>query len=392
MVAFVVGAGASADFGAPTMGSFLSAAEQEAQHDGQVRGELEAVMDWREKAVTRHALLEGPQAGSGAPDADNLEDMFCLLDMEASFFHSGLRDTVSALARLIGRVYVRSIGKKLQCALRRLWVGGKPVLGYEKLLPRLRSLGNGQLWQRGCTFITTNYDCALDTVVAHIPAFGLDAVYGHPGWTSRDAEQIRVGRLAWWPLYWLGRATDAGMASRVPKLLKLHGSVNWGTCTDPDCDAPVQQFPIFGRKGSEVPFPLDAVAKMSQSHCEYHPAHDEEKCIHRPLIVPPSWKRQQHNYALRRIWVRAHRDLGCASRIVIVGHSLAPTDSYLRDFLALSLTRNPDNRVLLISHEGPGLGRYAAFLQSIVPGRWDKRAASFSCCIDDILSFVEDVV
>ena len=386
VVAFVLGAGASADFGAPTMAQFLAAASQHASEQ-----DLQEVVGWREKAVQRGALaLDAGE--TGAPDANNLEDIFSLLDMESQFFHAGMREMVGALKRIVAAVYARSVRDNVNAALGRMWNGDQPQVGYEALVQRLRALSEGTLWNRGCSFVTTNYDCALDILLAHIPAFGLSAVYGHPSWSRTDANEQRLAQAAWYPLYWLGRHTDEEMQYKVPRVLKLHGSVNWGLCKDPECDAPVRQFAIFSRRGSQAPQWLDCVDQMAKDPCQYHAAEDEEDCGHRPFIVPPSWKRQPHNYALRRIWVRAHRDLFFASRVVIVGHSLAPTDAYLRHFLALSLTRRTDNRILVVGPEGPGLQRYKQFLQAVVPDRWAPRVGLFAEQVDNIVDFVSDVV
>ncbi len=389
-VCFLFGAGASADFGAPVMREFLSCSAEVAKSDEVAADDLRLLQRWREDAVKRCALCESSEGNETdlVPDASNLEDLLCLAEMDASSYDLRQRDVVDSLLRLTGRVYGESVRPTVDCMLGRLSRGEQPVLGYERLVSDLRALDKGNLWCARCSFLTMNYDLALDTAVAFTPSSGPPR---HPGDVDclpesaigACAQEPQVG-----PLYWLGRSTDNEMQRSVPLLLKLHGSLNWGVCTDPACDAPVQQFPFFthARHGSEAPRSHSAEQEMRSRACQYHPLPNDKRPKHRPYIVPPTWKQERHGYALRRIWTRAQLDLSSAARVVIVGHSLPATDSYLRHFLALGLTRTSDKRVLVVN---PELDRYQAFLSTLLPKeRCQFHAHCFAESVDRIVEFV----
>jgi hypothetical protein len=132
------------------------------------------------------------------------------------------------------------------------------------------------------------------------------------------------------------------------------------------------------------------VGDVLEAHCNYHQGHAPNEYRHLPVIVPPTWKLRPLNYVLRRIWVKAHAKLSHASRVVIVGHSLPVTDSYLRYFLALSLTRRRQNKVMIVNSDRENLDRYACFLESHLPGRVTRKESRFQDRVPDILEFVSN--
>ena len=392
-VAFIFGAGASWDFGAPLMCEFLSKAH-ELPSDLRTQRALTEVEAWREDAINRRALREykDRETPRHAPDADNLEDMMCLLEIESQFLDAAHERVVDELTFLVAECYFRATQAALDATLGEFESRRAPSRAYGKLIGALRALRDGALWNDRCSFITFNYDVTLDAVLAFTPAHSFDALPGKDGFKETDAHRISIAEAATWPLYWLGRATDAELACFVPRLLKLHGSLNWGTCVDSRCDAPIRQFDFFKNWGTIGLYAVNPVSKMDGEECGYHLARAGVGKGHKPYIIPPSWKRDSLRYALTRVWTRACQDLCEASRVVIVGHSLPPTDSYFRFVLASALTYGDSKRVLVVSKKGDGLNRYQQFLEAVVPGSWESYPHPFADSIDRITKFVSDVV
>jgi hypothetical protein len=100
-------------------------------------------------------------------------------------------------------------------------------------------------------------------------------------------------------------------------LLKLHGSLNWLTCSSADCS----------RKG---------VATLAVDGRELLGLFDtKQKCpecgrsLGEPFIIPPtSRKLIRRGTPIHRLWMLAREQLGYVARIAFVGYSFPPTDFY----------------------------------------------------------------
>ncbi len=98
--------------------------------------------------------------------------------------------------------------------------------------------------------------------------------------------------------------------------LKLHGSIDWIRCSSPQC--PVHLY-YFSLKDSNIP---DDYAGRPCAYCG---------SPMRLAIVPPTpSKRLEDRGKLALLWQLAYRELTAASKWVIIGLSLAPSDFELR--------------------------------------------------------------
>ena len=394
-VVFIFGAGASWDFGAPLMREFMERAETFAGNP-RMGCALAKVKAWRSQAISRGALrnyADNP-GDKPAPDANNLEDMMCLLDIGGYLFDAADAGVMAALQHLAAECYFLATADELNRTLHELTTQGtEPSSGYAKLVRALRALEDGILWNKRCSFITFNYDVALDAVLARTPAHSFGGLPDGAGFNETDPERVEIARAASWPLYWLGRANDFELQYRIPRLLKLHGSLNWGTCAEPDCDAPIRQFRFFDTIGAAGLSAIDPVHEMAKKPCGYHLSNDGTTRKHKPYIIPPTWKRASLRYALRRVWTQACQDISEATRIVIVGHSLPPTDTYFRYVLARALTSGAEKRVLVVNPNERDSDRYKEFLSSLLPdGSLAMHPARFSDSVDRIEEFVAEIL
>ncbi len=90
-------------------------------------------------------------------------------------------------------------------------------------------------------------------------------------------------------------------------LLKMHGSVDWFYCSQPDCRAYNKTFPRLNP--TKAQYCGECYARLDE------------------LIIPPTLNKTYHQYPLlRRIWNLAVEELRVADEIVIWGYSLPPTD------------------------------------------------------------------
>ncbi|HII95041.1 MAG TPA: hypothetical protein HA367_04815 [Candidatus Methanofastidiosum sp.] len=102
----------------------------------------------------------------------------------------------------------------------------------------------------------------------------------------------------------------------LPVLLKLHGSLNWFICSNPDCS-------YFNRPRLAV---KDDLLK-NIFHSQRCPICGNEKC--KQLIIPPtSQKVIKPNTFLHKLWLIARYKLCLCRQILFIGYSFPITDFY----------------------------------------------------------------
>jgi hypothetical protein len=106
------------------------------------------------------------------------------------------------------------------------------------------------------------------------------------------------------------------------ELLKLHGSVNWATPNKPST-----QLSIFG---------------------SYQPVREAQYV---PALVPPTW-RKSFAGALTHAWQAALEQISRATRLVVIGFSMPPTDLHFKYLLAAGLSRNISLREIVFVDPG----------------------------------------
>jgi len=221
----------------------------------------------------------------------------------------------------------------------------------------------GPLYDDSFTFITFNYDIALDCC--------LEKWRYQRAIPSNKPIAFEVLR------YWLGRRGEKTQAF-PPKLLKPHGSVNWGICGRESCGSPI----TWGA-GADLPKFPEAWWAEKDKTCRYH-GEDEESWQRMPMIVGPSWLRQPYGPELRRIWGRAHTDLRNACMFIVIGHSFPTTDIYFEHFLQLARTRNRREKVefLVVNKEEKDAKDYAEKLECHGYTRTQRESIQDACLVE----------
>ncbi len=123
-----------------------------------------------------------------------------------------------------------------------------------------------------------------------------------------------------------------------PKLFKYHGSISWLADT-PSNDAFVS--PVSNVVDTIISTSLDGASlRKNNSSIRQIPGETPHPITDSvwPIIVPPSWRRDiKRDSLIGRVQSMARRELRTAGRIVIIGYSFPPTDSYVRHVLAEAL-------------------------------------------------------
>lgn len=131
----------------------------------------------------------------------------------------------------------------------------------------------------------------------------------------------------------------------VMPLLKLHGSINWGTTTGSEPDAPIIECPITWLPNTAYAQQRTARSKADPSQTYSlqvgsrfftwireagHPQIREA-----PVIVPPGMYKTEYQNSLRQVWRAAARELADAEYIYVIGYSLPSTDFFFHNLYAL---------------------------------------------------------
>ena len=204
---FVLGAGASVGAGAPVLNDFLRRARDllDNQHsllNCEERKAFERIFQWRYNiaAVRRYMNI----------DLENVEELFSLVDMSCQLdFKIGeqeAEETRKDLTLLISRTLELTIKfRDIKVNNVNRYSGDQTYYEFANLLSRWSPSHNKDKSEFD-SIITLNYDTALDRTLS---SMGRTFTYCTP-WSKMKSEQY--------------------------KLLKLHGSINWGICQNPKCN------------------------------------------------------------------------------------------------------------------------------------------------------------
>ena len=148
-----------------------------------------------------------------------------------------------------------------------------------------------------------------------------------------------------------------GNVAGAPRLLELHGSINWSSARQPRVKSGT-----VTSSGS----PRIRVVRNPRT------AIDREDCY--PVLAPPSWNKSSMNDVFSHLWCQAIECLRKAERVWIIGYSMPKSDPHFKYLLSAGLLGNHVLQKLTIVD--PSLeveGRFRAFLDPI----YSKRRLTF---------------
>jgi hypothetical protein len=296
---FILGAGASKEAGAPLMAEFLDVAR-----DLLTSGEIKEPRDKESFQKVFEAIRRFRDIHyKSYIDLDNIEAVFGAFEM-ARLLKGSVRyspEEVDILIKGIKTLISKTIELTMKYPLNRSRISATHA--YEFFVKVVMRLGN-----EASSVLTFNYDLGLD-VALYSNGVGVD--------------------------YALPQDDEKGTF----KLLKLHGSLNWGTCSNEKCGLIVPWhlnnffqnhfYDSFGNEERRVI--LDIASKLYDYK---HP-----KCNNilnpEPVIVPPTWNKTEYHGTLREVWAQAGKELSEAENIIVIGYSHPVSDSFFRYLFAL---------------------------------------------------------
>jgi NAD-dependent SIR2 family protein deacetylase len=119
------------------------------------------------------------------------------------------------------------------------------------------------------------------------------------------------------------------------KVLKPHGSSNWGVCRQ--CG---RLYISYGRT---------MLSGDTEKECKWYCRKQYEKALLAPLMVMPTYLKSLGSVHLQEIWTNAAIEINEADRIVFIGYSLRPEDYHFRYLLSKSI--RPETEVYVFDYE-----------------------------------------
>jgi SIR2-like domain len=307
---YILGAGFSRDSGIPVIKDFLermaSSVEWLYENDRSAEAAaIERVFEFRRRAANATYRIN--------INVDNIEDLFSLAS--ASEFESFTIDVTTAIAATLD--FARLTTQQLECKVEK-----KKIINESGTWERYKtSYTIYQLYagilsgifcdnSRGMknTVITFNYDTLLEDALLEL---GGSFNYGL---TTESADYHTSAKL-----------TIHDIAANPLYIYKLHGSVNWSIRTNPE--------------------------DMIEIYRSYEDIRTEGERI---LLMPPTWQKAFSGHFMY-LWKKAVEALNAATRIIVIGFSMPPTDIHFKYLLAAGLQNNISLRKFLFIN--PGLSK-----------------------------------
>lgn len=311
---FILGAGASADAGAPLMNDFLDRAD-----------ELRKTRNCDGKEDQFDLIFEAIKELRGIHEKShlntlNIEDVFSAIEMGRIIGKIGniiskekIEKVDEAIRFFISITLERTMLFNIHKTERRL-VPCESHLRFVDVLRKLEEKNVSSDNRKRSSIITFNYDLAIDIALL-FANLQFDYCFN----SEPEGDKFH--------------------------LLKLHGSLNWGKCR------------VCGKFSSTTFWKLgeskdgSCIIKGnpgSASHCGHH-------VLDEPELIPPTWNKSQYSGSITNVWKQAAKELSEAEEIITIGYSLPITDLFFKYLFALgtdSETRikrfivcNPDEKV-----------------------------------------------
>jgi len=170
------------------------------------------------------------------------------------------------------------------------------------------------IYKERSTVITTNYDTIVETVIEQ--ASNDNPKDGVRAWNARDSYRFRFKEP---------ETRNRALGHVRPLVLKLHGSLNWGTLLiDATTNRPkIEKSLAF----YDRPFRNYLDLGLSSSSAG--------NWLYKPLIVPLILYKDVYygHPAIKAAWNNAQKELSECERLVVIGYSFPPTDFHIKKLL-----------------------------------------------------------
>lgn len=316
---YILGAGFSADAGAPLIHNFLDRSlgfllNPTTGLDEIERGQFEAVFKFRQEVAQAREKV--------VLDLDNIEQLFGLIEISERLRRSN--DLRTSMQYLIVKTLQLATWGTRRSRIRFTATPGAEIFG---------RIGDGHPGFAREEGFKDTFSCDVYTFFASLVTGFVDSERERKG--RRDSIiTFNYDLVLEHALQRIGAVADYHLPGPMVKepcrdtprvtVLKLHGSANWAICTN--CEGSVI---VLDEKVTENPNAL------RETICP-----DCQKASYHPLLIPPSWDKSEYQRITSAIWRQAVAELEKATRIIVIGYSMPEVDAFFKYLMTLSLSRN----------------------------------------------------
>lgn len=334
---FVIGAGMSAECGAPVVDQFLQTPF------------TDFIGEEILNSISRFISSAYPKGAT-----PNIEEVLSLVDhaikqgeLLAGYNLYDLQKIRASLTYAIIEILTKICDKLYKdCKKSRVFYEIKDILEQKKLNPETKGIVNTysclvHILHHGDTVITLNYDFFLDLVIAYSFLFSRweNIDYGTNFFDLSFREGITCEEE---PYLDYIRRPYPFLSGNMITILKLHGAINWAVCSN--CKTIIYTG-------------LDSLSKVLNT-LQRVPLNLKHKYLccpdfnFEPIIVPPTWMKDYNNRYLEDIWYVATRRLAEANTIIFLGYSFSESDYQIRYLFNRALHLHgsvPWNKIVIVN-------------------------------------------
>ena len=300
---FILGAGASKLAGAPLMNDFLDVAHDLWRLD-YATGDFSKPFETVFKGISQLQRVHS----KSRLDINNIESVFAAFEMAKTLcsFAEYSAEDIDALLKALRQLIVLTLQRtmKLPVINPRFPEAPAPYGQFVEMLYRLTKEARPQ---ETVSVLTFNYDMGLDFAF-----FKYDIPIDY---------SLGVQKTNTMPL------------------LKLHGSLNWATCSKCNAVVPWALNEYFSKHHWHFLERHQQVTFSIGTHLTEF-VHCEQKVMPDPILIPPTWNKTEHHRSISSVWARAAHELGEAQNVFVIGYSLPNTDEFFRYLYALGTVGN----------------------------------------------------
>jgi hypothetical protein len=128
--------------------------------------------------------------------------------------------------------------------------------------------------------------------------------------------------------------SDVDLKGNSVTYLKLHGSLNFGKCSNLSCGriVPYRQFQYTDRVTRDYST-IPVVSGFKNRACP----ECGETLESDPVIIPPTWNKTAYHGQIEQVWRRAAKEMRDAEHIFVLGYSLPDTDWFFNYLYGLGV-------------------------------------------------------
>jgi NAD-dependent SIR2 family protein deacetylase len=357
---FILGAGASCEYGLPLISNFL-----EKSRELYNRTKADVYKDNYERVIQTIGNLQNVNSKSFI-NIYNIEEVLSAFEMGRIINKlPGIskKEEIEHIVESTKRLIYETLDKSTELKIASRSELPDAFSSHQRLINFIDRKNKENI--DACSIITFNYDLLLDY-----------ALYKQKLNVNYCLDEVNKDKV-----------------SQV-KLMKLHGSLNWFTQVDEKNDVvPLYLDDIFkdikyyfNPGGEDKIFFIDPIKWLSEKNNKYN----EKNIIPEPILVPPTFNKIEYNKSILNVWRQTSLELTKAENILICGYSHPETDNFFKYLFALGISGESIIKRIVVYDPDQGVNeKYKKILGRSLAERYIFKETYFQSFVEDLDNILE---